>query len=249
MGFRDFPFVAREDDKDRDPRRFPGHREVLMHLKEFMKEFGVEKLVRFETEVVYVGMVKSSDNFNKWKVRSKKRSGDEVDEIFDAVVVCVGHYTEPRVADIPVLRGSSASSIDICRDIAGVAREVHVALKASAEMEVSFSTMKVSSLPTSFFTTGYKFHFPILDTNGIVTVHENRVGPLYKHVFPPALAPRLSFVGLPKGKHQICFDRHQPEFQSKWMAGILSDRIQLPSEEDMTEDINAFYSTLEVYGA
>ena len=72
-----------------------------MYLKEFAKEFGVEKLVRFETEVVCVGLVKSSDNFKKWKVRSKKISGDEVDEIFDAVVVCVGHYTEPRVADIP----------------------------------------------------------------------------------------------------------------------------------------------------
>jgi len=30
-----------------------------------------------------------------------------------------------------------------------------------------------------------------------VTVDDNRVGPLYKHVFPPALAPWLSFVGLP----------------------------------------------------
>lgn len=43
----------------------------------------------------------------------------------------------------------------------------------------------------------YKFHFPFLETNGEVTVDDNRVGPLYKHVFPPALAPGLSFVGLP----------------------------------------------------
>nr|XP_027070953.1 flavin-containing monooxygenase FMO GS-OX-like 6 [Coffea arabica] len=28
-------------------------------------------------------------------------------------------------------------------------------------------------------------------------VDENRVGPLYKHVFPPQLAPTLSFVGIP----------------------------------------------------
>lgn len=45
--------------------------------------------------------------------------------------------------------------------------------------------------------TGYKYHFPFLETNGIVTVDDNRVGPLYKHVFPPAFAPSLSFVGLP----------------------------------------------------
>ena len=42
----------------------------------------------------------------------------------------------------------------------------------------------------------YKYHFPFLETNGVVTVDDNRVGPLYKHVFPPTLAPWLSFVGL-----------------------------------------------------
>lgn len=45
--------------------------------------------------------------------------------------------------------------------------------------------------------TGYKYHFPFLETNGYVTVEDNRVGPLYKHVFPPALAPGISFIGLP----------------------------------------------------
>lgn len=29
-----------------------------------------------------------------------------------------------------------------------------------------------------------------------MSVEDNRVGPLYQHVFPPALAPTLSFVGL-----------------------------------------------------
>jgi len=30
-----------------------------------------------------------------------------------------------------------------------------------------------------------------------VSVNDNCVGPLYEHVFPPVLAPSLSFVGLP----------------------------------------------------
>lgn len=45
--------------------------------------------------------------------------------------------------------------------------------------------------------TGYKYHFPFLKNNGYVTVEDNRVGPLYKHVFTPALAPGISFIGLP----------------------------------------------------
>ena len=69
MGFRDFPFVIRPGE-NRDPRMYPGHREVLMYLKEFAREFGIEKMVRFETEVVKVGILENG----KWKVMSKKTS-------------------------------------------------------------------------------------------------------------------------------------------------------------------------------
>lgn len=90
----------------------------------------------------------------------------------------------------------------------------------------------------------YKYDFPFLETNGVVTVDDNRVGPLYKHVFPPALAPCLSFVGLPwKVAPFPLF-----ELQSKWIAGVLSNRIALPSEEEMTKDIEAFYLSLEESG-
>lgn len=100
MGFRDYPFVAKEGDEGRDPRRFPGHREVLMYLKDFAGEFGVTEMVRLETEVMVVDAAEGG----RWKVRSKSKrggGGEVVDEaeIFDAVVVCNGHYTEPRIAE------------------------------------------------------------------------------------------------------------------------------------------------------
>ncbi|XWS49771.1 hypothetical protein CRYUN_Cryun12cG0031200 [Craigia yunnanensis] len=167
MGFRDFPFVIRSGE-NRDPRMYPGHREVLLYLKEFAREFGIEEMVRFETEVVKVGILENG----KCKVRSKKTSSlnnenndnniSEIefdDEIFDAVVVCVGHYTEPRIAEIPgvnlwpgkqmhshnyripepfrdqvvILIGCSASAVDISRDIAAIAKEVHVASRSVAD--------------------------------------------------------------------------------------------------------------------
>lgn len=34
------------------------------------------------------------------------------------------------------------------------------------------------------------------------------------------------------------------ELQSKWIAGVLSGRISLPSKEDMNADIEAFYSSM-----
>ncbi|CAK7355817.1 unnamed protein product [Dovyalis caffra] len=298
MGFKDYPFIAKKD-KERDQRRFPGHREVLLYLQDFASEFGIEEMVRFETEVVHVRPVE--DNIRKWKVRSKRKTidnhrnigfGFDVDEeIYDAVVICNGHYTEPRIAQIPgisswpgkqmhshnyrtpegfqdqvvILIGSSASSVDISREIAGVAKEVHVASRSVADKtyqeqpgydnmwlhsmiesahddgSVVFRNGRVVLADIILHCTGYKYHFPFLDTNGIVTVDENCVGPLYKHVFPPVLAPWLSFVGLPWKvvPSPLC------ELQTKWIAGVLSGRTALPSPEEMTEDVKAFYLTLE----
>ncbi|GER29559.1 flavin-containing monooxygenase family protein [Striga asiatica] len=78
MGFRAYPFVA-SGKPERDPRRNPGH-------------------VRFGSEVSHVGFVEGRN----WSVRSKIGNGEcGYDEVYDAVVVDNGHYTEPRVADIP----------------------------------------------------------------------------------------------------------------------------------------------------
>ncbi|KAF9616712.1 hypothetical protein IFM89_031988 [Coptis chinensis] len=98
MGFRDYPFVAKKDDKRRDSRRFPDHEEVLLYLEDFMSEFGISELIRLETEVVHVGLMGEG----KWVVRSRKKDRNVAgDDVFNAVVVCNGHYTKPRVAEIP----------------------------------------------------------------------------------------------------------------------------------------------------
>lgn len=99
--------MARGQGETRDARRFPGHREVLLYLQDFARKFRIEELIRFHSEVVSVELI---DDF-KWKVKSHKKrvegDGDKyghvgfLDEIFDAVVVCNGHHTEPRIAEIP----------------------------------------------------------------------------------------------------------------------------------------------------
>jgi len=92
MGFLDYPLSKRESG---DPRTFPGHEEVLRFLEEFAGEFGIHELIRFETEVVKV-----EREGNEWVVES--RGGDSVSrEVFEAVVVCSGHFVEPRHAVIP----------------------------------------------------------------------------------------------------------------------------------------------------
>jgi aliphatic glucosinolate S-oxygenase len=92
MGFPDFPFVT-----SADPRRLPDHEEVLPcpYLEAFAVRFDLHQLVRFETEVVRV----RREPGGGWSVASRKLGEEE--QVYDAIVVCTGHYTEPRVATIP----------------------------------------------------------------------------------------------------------------------------------------------------
>lgn len=258
MGFLDFPLAAAPDSVD--PRRFPRHQEVLRYIQAFARRFHLHGLVRLRTEVLAVtkddGDLEESSSC-RWRVRWRRNAaaGDEADEeeVFDAVVVCNGHYTEPRTAaDIPgldawppakqmhshsyrvpapfadqvvVIVGASNSGADISREIAGVAREVHMAdrsapdatcrrlpgyrnlwlrsMVARADQDgttVVFRDGSSVRADVVMHCTGYKYSFPFLrlmtttagvevgegdDTPGVVSVDDNRIHPLYKHVFVP----------------------------------------------------------------
>ncbi|XP_020169303.1 flavin-containing monooxygenase FMO GS-OX-like 2 [Aegilops tauschii subsp. strangulata] len=306
MGFLDFPFVAGRSSAD--PRRFPGHPEVLRYLEAFARRFDLLGLVRFETEVVSVRRSRDDGaGAAGWRVSYRSRrpdggGGEPEEEVFDAVVVCNGHFTEPRVAAIAgvhcwpgkqmhshsyrvpdpfrgqvvMVIGYQPSGMDISRDIAGVAKEVHVAMRSEppyqmhtttatghanlwlhsctierAEEDGSLVFQDGSKIKADvvLHCTGYKYNFPFLGDSddelaGAISVDDNRVGPLYKHVFPPMLAPHVSFIGLPF--RTIPFLVFQ--LQSKWVAGVLSGRLELPSQEAMMRDVDAFYSDMEARG-
>ncbi|KAI4978030.1 hypothetical protein ZWY2020_014584 [Hordeum vulgare] len=270
----------------------PGHAEVLRYLQSFARRFDLHGLVRPETEVVRVSREASGAS---WRVRySRKASGGEKreaeEEVFDAVVVCNGHYSQPHFADVAgvdawpgkqlhstsyrvpepfhgqvvVVIGCGPSGTDISRDIAGVAKEVHLASRSAfaatsdklpghanmwlhSEIEcvqedgsVVFHDGSRVKADVIMHCTGYKYNIPFLNSDATVSVDGNCVEPLYKHVFPPKAAPQLSFIGLPL--KVIPFPLF--ELQSHWVAGILSGRFQLPSEEEMMRDVTAFYSRL-----
>jgi len=98
MGYSDFPFLAK---KGRDMRRFPGHKELWLYLKDFSEAFGLREMIRFNVRVEFVGEKEEEDDVKKWIVRSREKfSGKVMEEIFDAVVVATGHYSHPRLPSI-----------------------------------------------------------------------------------------------------------------------------------------------------
>ncbi|XP_073059167.1 flavin-containing monooxygenase FMO GS-OX-like 9 isoform X1 [Primulina eburnea] len=156
MGFTDFPFVIK---KDRDVRRFPGHREVLLYLQDFCDYFELRGMIRFNTVVVNVQMLEYPGVLGedlKWVVRSKEVE-KEVEEVFDAVVVATGHYSKPRLPkikgmdvwrrkqlhshvyripepfknEVVVVVGSSISGQDISMELVDVAKKIHLSAKSS----------------------------------------------------------------------------------------------------------------------
>lgn len=103
MSFSDYPFTAisRKHGAGEKQTYFPGHVEVLEFLKEFARHFRLTDLIRFNTEVVRVEVVENKD---KWVVESRTIdqfiSSSESEEEFDAVVICSGHHTQPRLAQL-----------------------------------------------------------------------------------------------------------------------------------------------------
>ncbi|KAL9254293.1 Flavin-containing monooxygenase FMO GS-OX-like 1-like protein [Drosera capensis] len=287
MGFSDFPLT--EESHYGDPRMFPGHHEVLSFLNHFAAEYGLLDLIRFNTEVVRVES-SLTENGRRWVVDAVASGGIYSKDVFDAVVICNGHVTVPRLPHIPgvekwpgkqthshnyrvpepfkdevvVIIGSGASAYDISRDTAKVAKEVHLSSRsplaklsrlnaypniwlhsgvvcANGDGKVTFQDGSAVHADTMLHCTGYNYDHSFLKTNGSITIDDNRVGPLYKHVFPPDLSPGLSFVGLPH--KTILF--LMMELQSRWIAQVLSGKVSLPSKENMIADIDCYFRQME----
>uniref|UniRef100_A0ACD5U4C7 Uncharacterized protein n=1 Tax=Avena sativa TaxID=4498 RepID=A0ACD5U4C7_AVESA len=174
---------------------------------------------------------------------------------------------EPFRDQMVVVVGLGASGIDIAREISQVAKEVHIASRGNehrlgkidlylnvwmhAEVDciqddgqVRFAEGAAVTADTILYCTGYRYHFPFLDLDDLSVDEDNRVGPLYKHVFPPKYAPNLSFVGLPV--KAIPFQSF--ELESKWVARVLSGRAALPSEEGMLAAVREHYRRMEESG-
>ncbi|KAF8020446.1 hypothetical protein BT93_G0994 [Corymbia citriodora subsp. variegata] len=291
MGFSDYPFLKKGSG---DPRNFPGHEEVLRFLCGFAEDFGLVELIRFRHEVVRVEQAVEGRR-DLWAVEWRTRGGEEVAgmDVFEAVVVCNGKHTQPKIAEFPgrstwpreqlhshnyrvpepykdkivLIIGREVSARDISKGLLPFARELHQASRETnpqivkrgklagviqhpmierAEDDGKLVFQDGSSIYADVIIhcTGYSYHFPFLKTKGLISVDNNRVEPLYKHVFPPSLAPRLSFICIP----YLSFPAQPSELQSKWVAKVLSGEVVLPSEEEMMSSVHEHYQRIEELG-
>jgi thioredoxin reductase len=143
MAFLDFTFDSAGGGEDAWPR-FPHHTQVLTYLERFADHFGLLDVIALNTRVAAV----TRDEL--WRLRVIRDDVSE-DLAFDAVAVCNGHYSQPRVPDLPGMEqfpgalmhshnyrrpevfrdqrvgllGVSASGVDIHREVASCAARVY----------------------------------------------------------------------------------------------------------------------------
>ncbi|XP_070532035.1 flavin-containing monooxygenase 5-like [Ptychodera flava] len=95
MSFTDFPLP-------REFPVFPSQRQMHEYLKQYAEHFGLEKYIRYKTNVVSVD--KSGDYLSsgKWDVHFQDGGTREIrTETFDAVMVCTGGFGDVYIPNIP----------------------------------------------------------------------------------------------------------------------------------------------------
>ncbi|KAM4629265.1 LOW QUALITY PROTEIN: uncharacterized protein ACJ7VT_001609 [Polymixia lowei] len=153
MSFSDFP----------PPAELPNnmhHSEVLLYLRLYAQAFTLLQHVRFQTTVVDVRQSPDFPVTAQWEVETEGREGQREVHVFDAVIVCTGHFTQPHLPleDFPgiesfegryfhsweyrsaeslqgkrvVVIGMGNSGGDIAVDISRVAEKVYLSTRSGA---------------------------------------------------------------------------------------------------------------------
>ncbi|KAK9815265.1 hypothetical protein WJX72_000885 [[Myrmecia] bisecta] len=175
MSFSDFPLTVEcLGPKSLDPRRYCSHQEVLRFLERFADEYQLWEHIRFNAKVVSIRPIASDSPASPhmsaracmapgwgWAVATQSTepgstSSDSVVAEFDAVVSCIGNYSEPNLPDVDGMEafpgrqlhchnyrrpdafagqtvlvvGASFSGEEIARRIAAVARHVFHAARS-----------------------------------------------------------------------------------------------------------------------
>lgn len=100
MAFPDFPFKT-------ELPSFVGHADVRKYLEDYANHFDLFKYIKFFTYVESVKPIKTDVRGKEnWEVKVRDvRNKDSLGEssVFDAVMVCNGHYSVPYSPDVPGL--------------------------------------------------------------------------------------------------------------------------------------------------
>jgi len=267
MGFPDFPVPEQT-------KSYLTQAEILEFLNLYTDHFGLRPMIKFNRMVTEVLPVE-----DKWQVTSvDKPTRKEIVQIYDAVMVCNGHYNDPVMPTLPgqdqfkglighshqyrspgpfegqrvLVVGAGPSGLDLALHISSVAKYVvlshHIkeadnteypsnvlkkpdVRKINNNEDVEFVDGSCCGFDAIFYCTGYRYSFPFLHESCGVTVDDNHIQPLYKHMIHIE-RPTMSFIGIP---FNVCAFQ-MFDLQARYFCKSLSGAMALPSMEIMRMD-------------
>ncbi len=174
MAFKGFPFDASGGGEDSWPR-FPHHTCVKTYLDRFARQFELLPLIQLGQRVVTLSVNKAgAERTRRWQLETEQGFAAE----FDAVAICSGHFSEPRVPSIPGLSaftgkllhshnyrrphdfegevvavlGRGASGSDIVQALAGRAKQI---LWAGFDVPKDLKQVKLVPFPERISAQGF----------------------------------------------------------------------------------------------
>ncbi|KAG5275506.1 hypothetical protein AALO_G00121090 [Alosa alosa] len=90
MCYSDFPIPA-------DYPNYMHHSKILKYFRLYAEHFKLLQRIRFQTSVKSVRQSPDFSLSGQWELVTENRDGEEERHVFDAVMVCSGHYTYPHI--------------------------------------------------------------------------------------------------------------------------------------------------------
>uniref|UniRef100_A0A6P7FIB3 Flavin-containing monooxygenase n=1 Tax=Diabrotica virgifera virgifera TaxID=50390 RepID=A0A6P7FIB3_DIAVI len=270
MGFPDFPVAS-------DKKSYLTQNEVLELLNQYVDHFQLRNLIKFNCMVTDVRPVKE----NKWQLTYIHKPSKEYHTlIYDAIMVCNGHYNQPFWPKFEgqehfsgtidhshtfrsaqkfegknvIIVGAGPSGLDLTLQVSKYAEKVYFSHHSSQAAKtifpinvehkpdikriidggtVEFVDDSCCCVDAIILCTGYKYNFPFLHESCGITVDDNFIQPLYKHMINLEM-PTMCFIGIP---FTVC-TFHMFDLQARYFCKYLNGSLSLPSTEEMREDTN-----------
>ncbi|XP_016898486.1 dimethylaniline monooxygenase [N-oxide-forming] 5-like isoform X3 [Cynoglossus semilaevis] len=73
------------------------HSELLQYLRLYVQAFRLQQHIQFQTTVVSVRQTVDFAVSGQWEVETKNAENQKEMRVFDAVIVCTGHFTQPHL--------------------------------------------------------------------------------------------------------------------------------------------------------
>ncbi|XP_066152347.1 senecionine N-oxygenase-like [Euwallacea fornicatus] len=174
-------------------------------------------------------------------------------ENFTGVIDHSRNYRDPEKfrGQRVLIMGAGSSGLDLTLQTSSVAAHValshrkselnikfppNVELRPNVQRIVNFNTVEFvdgscSCFDAIIFCTGYKYSFPFLHESCGITIDDNLVQPLYKHMIHIE-RPTMCILGIP---YDVCrFQLY--DLQARYYCKYLEGSMSLPSAEEMRRD-------------